>query len=249
MEELCYYLYHHVYLIDDNTFSDSLIDWIGSEVKLSDRADKLKLLKRQKADLKTIVTVVLCSSDYYTEQEIKSILKTLDEIIGMPQVKRNVIKANLFLDQKKYTDAAVEYEHLLTTKEAADLTPEEYGDILHNLAVARVHITGLKDAPEIFSQAYERNRKEASLRQYLYAVKLNNNTQLFTEAVQDQLISREKLEAIQAEFEQLENEAGHCPGMADINQLKQCKSDGRISEFYQIAEGIIDSWKMAVRQN
>ena len=97
IEELCYYLYHHVYMIDEDMFSDDLLDWIEMELKLTERARMLKNLKKQKSDLKTMVTVVLCSADYYTEHEIKVMLKLLDDMIGMPSIKRSCIKANNYL--------------------------------------------------------------------------------------------------------------------------------------------------------
>jgi tetratricopeptide (TPR) repeat protein len=229
-------------------FSDSLIDWIGNELKLLGCSDKLRLLKTQCADLKTMVTVVLCSADYYTEKEIKELLRTLDEIIGMPPIKRNIVKANHLLKNKQYTDAAGEYERLIDSKEAVDLTPEEYGDIFHNLAVARVHITGIKEAVDIFYQAYERNHREASLRQYLYAIKLSNNPDLYQQKIQDFEISPQLLNGIEEEFAITEEEANHCAGMSDLDQLKYSKADGKINKFYKLADEIIDSWKAMIRQ-
>ena len=41
-------------------------------------------------------------------------------------------------------DAAVEYERIINSMEATELSPEEYGDIYHNMAVAKVHTVGLK---------------------------------------------------------------------------------------------------------
>jgi len=248
IEELCYYLYNHVYLIEEGIFTDSLIDWIGTELKLTDRAEKLKLQKLQEADLKTLVTVVLCSADYYTEHEIKGLLKKLDEIIGLPPIKRNLIKANNLLKNNQYTEAVFEYERLLETKEATDLTPEEYGNILHNLAIAKVHIIGLKDASDIFFQAYERNLNEESLRQYLYSIKLGNNPELFEEKAQRYKIDQELLQRISNEIEQMKKEANHSAMMTDINQLKEWKTSGKLNEFYRAADEMIDSWKATIRQ-
>jgi hypothetical protein len=224
------------------------MEWIDNELKLTKSAEKLRQQKASGSDLKTMVTIVLCSSDYYTEPEIKGLLKTLDEIIGMPKIKRKVIKANLLLKDSKYTDAAGEYEHLLDSKEAADLTPEEYGDVLHNLAVAKLHITGIKDTADIFLQAYEHNHKAESLRQYLYAVKLSNNQKLFEEKIKEYQVSDEFLQSIYNELEQTQDEASHSEMMTDISQLKNCIVSGRISEFYRMADDMIDSWKASIRQ-
>jgi hypothetical protein len=248
IEELCYYLYHHVYLIDEGIFSDTLIDWIRSELKLVDRAEKLKLLKAQKADIKTMVTVIFCSADYYSEYEIKSILKMLDEIIGMPLIKRNCMKANNCLKEGQYSEAVVEYERIIASQEAVNLTPEEYGDILHNMAVAKVHITGLKDASELFCQAYERNHREESLRQYLYSLSLSKNDSLFQAKSEEYQIKDELLSSITSYLEQKSEEAKYSEKMVELQHLIQRKTQGKMSEYYSNLDEVIDSWKSKVRQ-
>jgi hypothetical protein len=248
IEELCFYLFHHVYLIEEEMFSESLIEWIKTELKLTERAEKLRLLKKQKADLKTIVTVILCSSDYYTEYEIKGLLKKLDEIIGMPFIKRNCIKANNYLKDSQFTEAAGEYDRILNSKEAVDLTPEEYGDILHNLAVAKVHITGLKEASELFCQAYERNHREESLRQYLYSFRLCSNDTLYAEKKEEYQISQELDNSIKSYLEQKGKEAEQSDMMLEIQHLKKRKAHGNMSEYDKETNELIDTWKTKVRQ-
>lgn len=248
IEELCYYLYHHVYLIDETFISYSLIDWIGNELKLSDRADKLKQLKQQHADVKTLVTVIMCSADYYSEYEIKSLIKTLDEFIGMPPIRRNIAKADYLLENHQYAEAINEYEMIIDSQEAGQLTPEVYGDLLHNLAVAKANSSGVGEASELFYQAFEKNHREASLRQYFYAIKLGSDLSRFEEKLQRLQLPQELCESIQQDLMQWESEAESCEAMSVVNQLKLCKRDGRLNEFYRIADEIIDSWKLAVRQ-
>ncbi|HWT26688.1 MAG TPA: hypothetical protein VN131_02005 [Mobilitalea sp.] len=248
IEELCWYLYNYVYMLDQELFTDSLFDWIGTELKLNDRADKLRALKSQNADMKTIVTVILCSADYYTEEEIKSLLKILDQIIGMPPIKRNCIKANTFLKKNQFSEASGEYERIINSKEAAELTPEEYGDILHNLAVAKVHLKGASEASEIFLQAYQRNLKEESLRQYLFTLIIGNNQELFYKKAEEYQVSQELCNAIVTEMELLEKEAQDIKRLPEIHYLRQYKSEGRISDFYKIADDLIERWKTSIRQ-
>ncbi len=248
IEELCYYLYHHVYLIEEDMLCEALFQWIGTELKLSDRADKLRLLKKQKADIKTMITVILCSADYYTEYEIKSLLKMLDEIIGMPFIKRSCIKAKKYLKNRQFTEAVEEYDRILNLKEVTELTPEEYGDILHNLAVAKVHITGLKEASQLFYQAFERNQREDSLRQYLYSLQLSGNDALYHEKMDEYQISEELHESVASYLDQINEKAKTSELMSEVQHLKQRKAQGRMSEFYKEMNEMIASWKAKIRQ-
>jgi hypothetical protein len=142
----------------------------------------------------------------------------------------------------------LEYEHLIESKEAADLTQEEYGDILHNLAVAKVQINGLKEASDIFLRAYEQNQREESLKQYLFSVKLSSNPKIFEEIIQKFQINQELLQRISSEVDQMQYEAKQSAMMSEINQLKALKISGKINEFYGKADELIDSWKAMIRQ-
>jgi tetratricopeptide (TPR) repeat protein len=166
----------------------------------------------------------------------------------MPMIKRSCLKANNCLQNGQYREAASEYDSILSSKEAADLSPEQYGDILHNMAVAKMHISGLKEAPELFCQAFERNHREESLRQYLYALRLVNNDILYKEKVEEYQIDETVQKSIAEYLEQKSEEAKFSEMMVEIQQLKQRKSQGRMNEYYKMTDEMIDSWKAKVRQ-
>lgn len=248
IEEICYYLYHHIYIIDDTVFCDALIDFIEKELGLKERAEKLCQLKKQKADIKSMVTVILCSTDYYTEAEIKRILKVLDEIAGMPPVKRSCVKAANYLSEHKYSIAASEYERIINSTEAAELTPEEYGDLFHNLAVAKVHITGLREASRLFHQAYERNHRKETLIQYLYTVKLRGNEEEYQSLAAEYELGPELDHQITEQFKEAVEKAGNSDKRKEIEELYQLRARGKMSEFYEKTDEIIEGWKDMVRQ-
>ena len=248
MEELCFYLFHHTYLIDDELLNDHLIDWIGYELKLGERAEKLRQLKHQKVDLKTLVTVILCSADYYTEAEIKGMLKKLDEMIGMPKLKRSCIKADSCLEQKQYREAVAEYERLLQGEEATELTPEDYGDLLHHLAVAKLHTTGFKEAALLFGQAYERNHREESLRQYLYALRIGGYDTLYRDKLEQYGVQDELAQDIEAFLMEKQEEAENSVNAEAIRELRRYKSKGLMTEYYQRLDELLYAWKAELRQ-
>ena len=248
MEELCYYLFHHIYLIEEELFCPALIDWIQNELKLAERAEKLRQLKQKGADAKTMATVILCSADYYTEYEIKSFLKELDTIERMPRIKRNGIKANNYLGQQKFKEAEAEYERLLETKEAVELTPEDYGDILHNLAIAKLHTVGFHAAAELFEQAYQRNQREETLCQFLYTIRIFGNEEKYRHKLEEYQVSEELRSEIENLLQEKQEEAAQCGLMVEIQDIRRSKLQGQMNEFYRRAEDLIDCWKDKIRQ-
>lgn len=247
IEELCYYIYNNIYSMDETIFSDSLIDWIGAELNLVSRAEKLSMSVKQKADYKTMLTIVLCSCDYYTEQEIKKLLTVVDEINTMPPVRRWYIRANTLLKRKQYAEAAAEYDRLLISEEAADLSPKDYGDVLHNQAIATLHIYGPERALEIFLHAYERNQREESLRQYLYTLWLAEDREAFDEKLIEYDVSEELGKEIALRMEQLSRESRLCRPMDEIYMLRNLKNSGKSDEVRDKCGQMIEEWINEIR--
>lgn len=247
IEELCYYISNDMCFLDEELCSDALIDWIGSELKLTIRANKLKQLKDSRSDFKTILTALLCSCDYYTEQEIKGILKQYDEISVMKPIRRSFIRANTYLKKKHYSDAIGEYDRILNSKEAVGLTTEEYGDILHNLAIARIHVKGIKEAAETFKEAYDRNKRKESLLGYIYTLKMCNDKDKSNKRIEDFNINRIVANELSENLDKMYAEAKACPLMVEIDRLKKLRYEGRISEYQKGVDSIISEWITAVR--
>lgn len=243
IEELCYYLYNYIYMVDEIGLGDELFDWIGSELALPERADRLRQLTRQKADLKTIITVILCSSDYYTEKEIKAIIRQIDDILKMPVIKRRCLKAAGLLKKGSYAEAAREYEQIIRSDEAAGLTPEEFGDIYHNLAVAKAHTTGVKEASRLFLEAYERNNRDESLHQYLYSLLLMGDIVQFRKKIEEFGLGKDVEKSLIDYVKLKEEEATQTDDSKRLMQLAWLKEQSDSEGFYKMAEDIINEWK------
>lgn len=247
IEELCYYIYNNVYSIEEAMFTASLIDWIGKELGLSERAEKLYTLKKQGADLKTLITVVLCSADYYTESEIKKLLSVIDEIRAMPSARRRYLKANAYLKRKLYSEATAEYESLLVSEDAINLDPKSYGDVLHNLAIAKLHLYGPGKALELFRQAYERNQRPESLKQYLYTLWQCQDREMFYEKLKEYNADDETAAKIALKLEQLSDEARLSGDMKELQILRALYKTGKTEEFEIKCKEMLDRWIKEIR--
>lgn len=247
IEELCYYIYNNIYFIDESMFTASLTDWIRNELCLLDRAEKLETLKRQKADLKTLITVVLCSADYYTENEIKKLLTVIDNIKTMSPARRRYFKANTYLNRKQFLEAAKEYESLLMSDDAVNLDPKSYGDVLHNLAIAKLHIYGPGKALELFMHAYELNQRQESLMQYLYTLWICQDKDMFFDKLNEYNVDEETGREIIHRMEQLSDEARMGKDMDEIRLLRAVYNSGNTAEFANICRQILDKWIKEIR--
>ncbi|MCR5610201.1 MAG: hypothetical protein K6G26_14180, partial [Lachnospiraceae bacterium] len=157
IEELCYYLFNNIYVISPELIDDNLVQWIDKEIKMPQLAEKIKLLIIKGKNLKDMVTTIMCSSDYYNEQEIRNLIDTIDRIEGMPEIRRRKIKADNLLKYNNYSMAGREYESILASKEAKELEDEYYGNILHNLGIVKIHTSSFMTAAACFKEAYKKN--------------------------------------------------------------------------------------------
>ena len=41
-EELCYYIYYNIPMLDENTITEKLLQWISEELKLNELAEKIR---------------------------------------------------------------------------------------------------------------------------------------------------------------------------------------------------------------
>lgn len=179
LEELCYYIYNNIYSVTEEYFDERLTVWLVEQVHCETLAEKMKVLIRRHHDLKDLVVTLLCSCDYYREKEVRELVEVMDRITDLPMHQKSRIKAETYLNAGKYGRSLQEYKKILYGPMAERFTTEEYGNLLHNQAIALFYTSSFQEAARGFKEAYVRNQREESLNQYLYTLLLDENEELF----------------------------------------------------------------------
>lgn len=248
MDELNYYIYNNIYLISEDTFQYSLCDWIEKELLLPEVADKIRNLLNRRNSLKDIVVSLLCSADYYTEQQIRELIQILEQIERMPLIKKRKIKADNYLMYGQYAKASAEYEAIVDAPEAALFSQVEYGDIYHNLAVAKAKTISVSEAAKFYLLAYRRNQREESLVQYLYALLLSKNTEEYKAACEEFSISKERQEQLEEDIFAKELAALEIEDYESIDGLSELKKEGKVEQYYKELKNTIRQYKDTYRK-
>lgn len=255
IEELCYYIYFNIYAITEEDFNLELIRWLKEEVNLKETASTLESIMEQKNKkesdlnyLKDIVVSLLCSGDYYGEEEILSIIEIMDSIYALSPSKKRKMKGDHYLKYKNYAMAASVYDEILRGEYAKDLSPEEYGDLLHNQAIAVMHMSSYVDAAKGFEEAYSRNQKEESLKAYLFALRIGKGESEWEQGLSKYLVSDEKKREYIQELEEAKKKAGFLPSYQGLKKLKMLKEKGKVTEYYTGIEEQIQKWKQSYRR-
>lgn len=243
MEELCYYIYHNVETISEVLFQLDLVNYIREELGLKQRADYLEELIQKKVGLKDLVVCFLCSTDYYDKSEINQLLLEIDLLYRLKPVQRRKRQADYFMHHNQWKEAMKEYRSILNSKEFTELTSEEYGDILHNIGVLEARMGAFVVAANRFLEAYERNNKEESLKQHLYALRLSKQNSIFEREVKMYVGSRELMASIEEEIFSIEESSEYTSQYADVLHLKELKVQGKIKDYYQKLDEMLEQLK------
>lgn len=180
IEELCYYLYNNLYLIDDTIMNEGLCSWIETELQLPNLALKLRRYIGRSAGLEDFLYPVFKEINYLTYDELKDLNNRLSLMREEPEAQRRKAKSDSMIENGMYVNAIRDYQKLCSEIEEQNRRSVEAGTgpgkdaallpgLYHNLGCAYAHLFQMENALEGFYKAWDLDRKENRLITYLLA--------------------------------------------------------------------------------
>lgn len=169
-EELCFYIYNNLALVEEEYIAVPLFNWIEDALKLPELADMLRRLKeKENTNLADLLTTILTYKEYYTIPEVKRFITRMERMSGMTPPQFRKMQADGFLRYHKYLKAAAIYDEIL--EQYPDMKNTKLlGSIYHNKAVALGNNFEIKDAMDAYLKAYELTGNPGSIYEYLLLV-------------------------------------------------------------------------------
>lgn len=248
IEELCYYIYHSIDTVTEELLRPELTDFIENELGLGECAKQLRRLNETHSGIKEVIETIFGATDYYGEEDIQHIFSELDYLNNMTPLQRKKRKADYYLARGQHKEAVHIYREILYSKEYDDLTNEEYGNIMHNIALIQAKAGAFVSAAAGFREAYARNNNVESLKQYLYALKLGHQDALFDKELRTYIDNKTLLDQIEGElFRVADNDEGTYE-FHEVDKLRQMREDGRVAEYYSNVDEVIKFMKNKYRE-
>ncbi len=172
MEELAYYLYENIYLIDERMIEEKLYSWLEKELGLERLAGKLRNGTSTGIHVYNQVMTILQASEYYSENELAKLSEKIKEISGLQAQERMKYKADELLQNENYWAAITEYERLLSIRQNTRLTVDFYARVWNNLAVSYARLFLFEKAAGCFECAYQFQKLSEYKEKAYYARKL-----------------------------------------------------------------------------
>ena len=196
IEELAYYLYENIYLIDEGMMDDRLYFWIDTALGLSKLAEKLYSGRASGNHVYNQVMTILQASEYYSDEELAVLSEKIKSISGMQTQERMKNKADELADNENYWAAIAEYKRILRIRQSSKLSVEFYAAVWNNLAACYAKLFLFEKVANCYENAFQFQKVSKYKERAFYARKLagygNKETQM--ELLPDPKLSEEFLQ-------------------------------------------------------
>lgn len=248
IEELCYCLVDNAYILDGEFVNKKLCDFIENQLNLKELGCKLRELVKENKSLGEFVTTIFEETEYLSEDEIKEVKQILLDNAMLGFARKRKARGDNLLKTKKYTLAIEEYQYLLQNIDKAEET-ELYGALLHNIGTAYAHMFLFEKAAYYYKEAADLTDNEESMIQYLMALRLTMRKEDYNRLMLRYGFEEEFVKKIDDRMAESRYIAEHSPYTQAMDDIRQMKADGKISEYYDAIDTTVNSWKQEYRRN
>lgn len=170
IEELCFYLYHNIYLLDETILNERLCFWLRDELGMDVLARRMMQLLDQEASVSAVILPAFKEIHYLSHEEFRMFSVRLNQFEVQPRVTKQKIKGDYLFGHEKYMNAVKVYRNCLSMQ-GKDITGSQFtGSVYHNMGCAYARLLQMDEAKECFRRAWEYLSTQSVLRSYLTAV-------------------------------------------------------------------------------
>lgn len=207
VEELAYYLYENIYLIDDSIMEESLYAWIERELGMPELAAKLRGAQGAANHVYNQVMTILQAAAYHTKGELSALSEKIRKISGLQLQERLKYKADELLRGGSFWAAVAEYERILGIRQSGKLPVEFYAEVWEHLGCCYAGLFLFEKAAECFESAYQFHKDARYRERAYYARRLAAVGQETMELPEDGELPEGMLEQAEHTLKELEQES------------------------------------------
>ena len=224
IEELAYYLYENIYLIDDRIMGEKLYNWIEREIQLETLAEKLRSSQGTGNHVYNQVMTILKASRYYSESELTLLSEKIKSISGLQTQERMKCRGDEFLQNENYWAAISEYERILSIRQSSKLKVDFYAMIWNNLGGCYARLFLFEKAASCYENAYQFQKIADYKEKAHYARKLAGYGQEELEELLESKLSEEFVKEAESILANLEEKSKQeCKEILPEDFLKMCE--------------------------
>ena len=183
IEELCYYMYHNIYLLDESIIGENLCFWLRDELELK------KLLP------------IFKEINYLTYAEFKEVSKKLKTLEEQPEGVRMKLKGDYLFNHEKYINAIRVYTEALQRTKSDNLGLQFDGSIYNNMGCTYARLFQTAEAYECFEHSYDILHSGHALQSYLLSAYFNKGKELYEQLCEEEGVDQKTKSAMNAQIQ------------------------------------------------
>lgn len=249
LEELCYYIEQNLYLIQNDFMDEELCLWLEQEMGMKETADQLREIKETGGILSEFVLCLVSASGYCSPETIKKIRQTLQEMEHRTDFECGKIRADRYMEYRRYPCAVNEYRRILrdaleAPEEGKRENPILIGNVWHNLGTGYAKLFFFEKAAVCYHHAWEWNQNRQSLYACLAAHLCMKDERGFRRRAAGAGLGEEELE-------QVAKQLGDIRGDQEVRQLEETLEElpNEGDAWRSRAEKLLEEWKEEYRKN
>lgn len=181
LEELCFYLYNNVCLIDESIINEKLCDWIRDELHLTRLYRQLYEQLEKKEDTAFFILPIFREAGYLSHQEMREFQERLAKLEVQSEDMKQKLRGDYLVKEHMYVRAVWEYRQILKRKNPGKLGTQFYAAIWNNLGVAYCGLFRFEKAAQCFWESYSLMKTKESFRKYVSTLPLFLSDQEYQE--------------------------------------------------------------------
>lgn len=240
LEELSYYIENNVFLLSTDFMNEELCTWIDKQLHLAEASAQLRSIYRGGGMLSEFVECILRQSGYLRSEQISQITSILDDLENKSEFECIKMRADRYVDNKRYVNAIYEYRKLIEKKD--EVNDILMGNVWHNLGCAYAGLFFFREAASCFKRGYELNENPQTMRECLYAYRCMHDEQGFKNSAEEFGLETEQVLDISRELTAASR-------MEEIGQFERWLDEQFSGGREQELDEIVEEWKDIYRKN
>lgn len=172
LEELCFYLYNNVCLIDESIINEELCDWIRDELGLTRLYRQLYEQLEKQTGVAFFVLPIFREAGYLSHTQLREFQEQLSRLEVQSEEMKQKLRGDYLVREQMYARAIMEYRRILKHRNPGKLGTQFYAAVMSNLGVAYAKLFRFRQAAECFRESYGMMRTKETLRKYISTLPL-----------------------------------------------------------------------------
>lgn len=238
LEELCFYLYNNICLIDESIINEGLCDWIRDELHLGRLYRQLYEQLDKQDGAAFFVLPVFREAGYLTHQEMREFQEQLAKLEVQSEDMKQKLRGDYLVKEKMFGRAIWEYRQILGRRNPGKLGTQFYAAVWSNMGAAYAGLFQFDRAAGCFWESYSLMQTKETFRKYVSTLPLFLSDEEYEKRLSELRADSYLVQKIQ------EFNAKLCTQQPFLDELERMTQRGPAEVFEELKEEYCRSTKI-----